>query len=75
MDEKKIVKSQKEFINEQIDKMTPIDTIKFMLIHIYNNIDDVIFDGPDVIIKTNDNKMFLFQAINYRKEKINEKED
>lgn len=63
-----MAKTQEEFVEEQVNKATPKDLAKVMMLHIYNHLEDVIFDGPDTILRTDDGHMFLFQAISYKKE-------
>lgn len=63
-----MAKTQEEFVEEQVNNATPKDLAKAMMAHIYNHLEDVIFDGPDTILQTDDGHMFLFQAISYKKE-------
>ncbi len=67
-----MAKTQEEFVEEEVEKATPKDLAKAMMAHIYEHLEDVIFDGPDTILQTDDGHMFLFQAISYKKEVKNE---
>lgn len=63
-----MAKTKEKFIGELVDKATPKDLARAMMLHIYDHLEDVIFDGPDTILQTDDGHMFLFQAISYKKE-------
>jgi hypothetical protein len=62
MKETKVKKTLDEYINEDLE-LTPTDIAKMVLARIYNHIDHAEIKKSDVIMLTDDGKMWWLQGV------------